>query len=117
MVLILSTGQKGQGTGSAYKYPSPGPDFPRRPNIMPLGDAISCPLTWGSGNTCSGNCGNDHGSRPTEVWFVSGKAANKAARDRLQTLKREEANLSENKENIPPDVEKAGPQLNKSEKT
>lgn len=104
MVLILSTGQKGQGTGSAYKYPSPGPKFARRVNIMP---AAPHPTSDSPTN----------GSRPTEIWFVSGKAANKAARDRLQTLRREEASLSENKENIPPDDKKAGPQSNKPEKT
>lgn len=49
---------------------------------------------------------SQNGIRTTEVWFVSGKAANKAARDRLQTLHREDASLSENKENIPPDEQK-----------
>lgn len=53
---------------------------------------------------------SQNGIRTTEVWFVSGKAANKAARDRLQTLQREDATLSENKENIPPDVQKEASQ-------
>lgn len=58
-----------------------------------------------------------NGVRETEIWFVSGKAANKAARDRLQTLRRQDATLSDNKENIPPDVEKDRAELNKSEET
>lgn len=51
---------------------------------------------------------------PTQVWFVQGKAANKAFRTAL-SLHRENATLSENKENIPPDVKEADPQrdLNK----
>lgn len=54
---------------------------------------------------------------PTKVWFVSGKAANRAFREGgIQSLYRENATLSEdNKENIPPtDDKKADPQHNES---
>lgn len=59
---------------------------------------------------------SQNGIRTTEVWFVSGKAANKAARDRLQTLKRENASLSENKENIPPGEQEKDAERDESEK-
>lgn len=36
----------------------------------------------------------DHGVRPTEIWFVQGKKANKAFRTAL-SLHREDASLSE----------------------
>lgn len=53
---------------------------------------------------------SDNGVRPTTVWFVSGKKNNKAFRSAL-ALYREDATLSDNKENIPPeDVQKKNDQ-------
>lgn len=54
---------------------------------------------------------------PTQVWFVQGKKKNKEFRSAL-ALHREQATLSENKENIPPgkdDVEE-DPQPDEPEK-
>lgn len=49
---------------------------------------------------------SEHGVRPTTVWFVQGKKNNKAFRSAL-ALYREDATLSANKENIPPEDDKA----------
>lgn len=58
-----------------------------------------------------------NGVRTTQVWFVQGKKANQTWRTALQLL-RENATLhEENKENIPPDVEKADPKYDKSKET
>lgn len=56
-----------------------------------------------------------HGVRQTQVWFVQGKKANKAFKP--PRFLREEANLSENKENIPPNVKTPHPQPNESQET
>lgn len=53
-----------------------------------------------------------NGVRQTQVWFVQGKKANKEFKP--PRFIREEASLSENKENIPPDDKKADPQHNES---
>lgn len=61
----------------------------------------------------------ENGVRTTQVWFVQGKAANKAFRSALQ-LHRENATVGENKENIPPethDDQKGDPEHDQSQKT
>lgn len=85
---------------------------------MPLGDALSCPTRMGTGTCRNSNCDcPKQDAVPTKVWFVSGKAANKAFREgRLQSLYREDATLSENKENIPPDEQTKDAQHDQSQK-
>lgn len=44
---------------------------------------------------------------PTQVWFVTGRKENKAFREFVPPrFLRQEANLSDNKENTPPDNDK-----------
>lgn len=58
----------------------------------------------------------DNGVLPTTVWFVTGKKNNKGFRSAL-ALHREDATLSDNKENIPPeDVQKKNDQYDVHEK-
>jgi len=49
---------------------------------------------------------------PTQVWFVQGKKANRSFNP---PLRREDATLHENKENIPPNDKEENPQRDKSE--
>jgi len=58
------------------------------------------------------------GIRPTQVWFVTGRKENKAFRQFVPPrLIREEATLSDNKENLPPaDDTKESSQHNQPQK-
>ncbi len=99
-----------QDTGHTPHYiaSARGTISPRRTKVMPTPTQIN-PSTETQTNT-------DHGV-PTKVWFVQGKKNNKAFRTALSLL-REDATLSENKENIPPkdDVKESSAQRDEYQK-